>query len=285
MNAIAHARDVDLARAAELARAGDHDAAQRILEGLGRAPATLDLLARVHAQRGDLAAARAAWAEVLSGDPAHVSALAGTRLIDDITAGRRRAHPVPVALIGGSAALVAVALAAVLLPASSPDGEPPAAQEPATQSPAIRSSVPAATQPVAATPDPELLASLAAPEVRLTPAGTGVRVVFARGMFGPDSTALSQEGREQLQRWGRLLRGKRVRVTVFGHGVVVPGGPVTGGSATAVARAAAAVEVLAAAGEQPPAVFVLRSAEQSDAPHTGADPAPNRTVTLRVDPW
>ncbi|ANZ41584.1 hypothetical protein BBK82_42185 [Lentzea guizhouensis] len=61
MTAAAHARDLDRARAADLARAGRHDDARLILEDLGRDPATLDLLARVHAQRGDLAAAEAAW--------------------------------------------------------------------------------------------------------------------------------------------------------------------------------------------------------------------------------
>ncbi|WP_281248815.1 hypothetical protein [Lentzea fradiae] len=42
--------------------------------------------------------------------------------------------------------------------------------------------------------------------------------------------------------------------------------------------------MLAEAGEQPPAAFVLRSAEQADLPHASADPALNRTVTLRVEP-
>ncbi len=278
MNAVSHARDVDRARAADLARAGDHAAAKLILDGLGRDPATLDLLARVHAQRGDLAEAEAVWAEVLSADPAHASALAGTRLISDITRGRRRAQPVPIAFIGGSLALVTVALAAVLLPITSAHDEQP---------PDARTSTPAATQPVAVTPDtadPALMASLATPDVRVEPIGTGVRVVFLQGMFLPDSTMLSPQGRQQLERWGQVLRGKEVRVTVLGHGLAVPGGPATGGSATAVARAAAAVEVLAVAGDQPPTAFVLRSAEQSSAPHAGADPALNRTVTLQVDP-
>lgn len=275
MTAFSHARDVDRARAADLARAGDHAAAKRILEDLGRDPATLDLLARVHAQAGDLAAAQAVWAEVLSADPAHASALAGTRLISDITSGRRRAHPVPVAAIGGSLAVVAIALTAALLPASSPPVEQPATAQ--------STPPPAATQAVAVTPDPALMASLAGPDVRLEPAGAGVRVVFLQGMFLPDSTSLSAEGRRQLERWGQLLRGKKVRVTVSGHGVPVPGTPATGGSATAVARAAAAVEVLAAAGEQPATAFVLRSAEQSDAPHAGGDPALNRTVSLQVE--
>ncbi|WP_434446647.1 hypothetical protein [Lentzea sp. E54] len=279
MTAVSHARDFDRARAADLARAGDHEAARLILEDLGHDPSTLDLLARVHAQRGDLAAASAAWDEVLAVDPAHASALAGTRLIAAITEGRRRARPLPLAAAGGALAVVTVAVAAVLLSTSAPpDPQPTAAPlptPPATQQ---------ATRQAVVTPDPALMASLAGPDVRLEPAGTGVRVVFRHGMFLPDSTSLTAEGRRQLEQWGHLLRGKEVRVTVAGHGVTVPGGPVAGGSATAVARAAAAVEVLATAGEQPPTAFVLRSAEQSDAPHADADPALNRTVTLQVDP-
>ncbi|MFD5827532.1 tetratricopeptide repeat protein [Lentzea sp. NPDC060358] len=273
MNVLAHARDLDRARAADLARAGQHEAARRILEGLGRDPSTLDLLARVHAQRGDLAAAGAAWDEVLSQDPAHASALAGTRLIAGIAAGRRRARPVPVELLGGSLAVVAIALGAVLV---LPHDEPsPAASPPA---PVVTSTPP--PPPVV----PALLAPLASPDVRVSAAGAGVHVVFLQGMFPPDGTSLSRSGREQLERWGRLLRGRAVRVTVVGHGVAVPGTPSTGGSTTAIARAAAAVEVLAAVGEQPPAAFVLRSAEQSDLPHAGGEAALNRTVTLQVHP-
>lgn len=278
MTAVSHARDFDRAQAADLARAGDHEAARLILEDLGRDPSTLDLLARVHAQRGDLAAASAAWDEVLAVDPAHASALAGTRLIAAITEGKRRARPVPLAAAGGALAVVTVAVAAVLLSTSAPPTRsplPPHPDSPATQQ---------ATRQAVVTPDPALMASLAGPDVRLEPAGTGVRVVFLHGMFLPDSTSLTAAGRRQLEQWGQLLRGKEVRVTVFGHGVTVPGGPVAGGSATAVARAAAAVEVLATAGEQPATAFVLRSAEQSDAPHADADPGLNRTVTLQVDP-
>ncbi|ANZ41585.1 hypothetical protein BBK82_42190 [Lentzea guizhouensis] len=124
---------------------------------------------------------------------------------------------------------------------------------------------------------------LASPDVRLEPSGTGVRVVFLRGMFLPDSTTLTPDGRRQLESWGQLLRGKDVRVTVLGHGVTTPDGPATGGSTTAVARAAAAAEVLADAAGKPLTAFALRSAEQSDVPHPGGDPALNRTVTLQVD--
>ncbi|SDK01001.1 hypothetical protein SAMN04488074_10420 [Lentzea albidocapillata subsp. violacea] len=274
----AQVRGFDLARAADLARAGEYDAAVRILDDLGRDPDTLDLLARIHAQRGDFAAAATAWSEVLAQEPANPSALAGTKLVTAITEGKRRARPLPLAA-AGSAAVVVAALAGVLVAQQTPAPPPQAAVAPAP-----------ATQPVAVTPDPRkaalrsLMTELAGAHVRLEQHDDGVHVVFQQGMFLPDSTELSPEGRGQLERWGSLLRGKEVQVTVFGHGVVVPGGPTTGGSATALARAAAAIEVLGDVGEQPATAFAAQSADQAEAPHAGGDPALNRTVSVLVEP-
>lgn len=268
------AGELDRARAADLARAGSHAAAIELLEGLDDT-AALDLLARMHAQRGDLAAAHATWSQVLARDPDHPSALAGIKLIIRITEGGRRARPLPVAAVAGSLAVVAVAVAAVLI--SVPRNEE------------ITTAAPPVTEPVVetrTTPDPRqaLMAALAAPEVVVEPRADGLRIVFQQGMFSPDSTELSPAGKRQLEQWGRHLRGQKVRVTVYGHGVVIPGGPSTGGSTTAVERAAAAVEVLVNAGDLPATAFVVRSADQMDAPHVGADPAVNRTVSLLVTP-
>jgi hypothetical protein len=271
-------RALDLARAAELARSGDHAGAVRLLEELGQDHEALDLLARVHAQRGDLAAAHATWSRVLADDPAHPSALAGTKLIAEIKEGKRRARPLPVAVVAGSAAVVVAAAVATLI--SLPRNEEPPVAAPPTQV----TTQPVAETPAAPDPRPALMAALTNPDVALQPHADGVRVVFRQGMFLPDSTQLSRDGRRQLEQWGQLLRGKNVRVMVYGHGVVVPGSPATGGSATAVERAAAAVEMLASAGDLPATAFVVRSADQADAPHAGGDPALNRTVTLVVTP-
>ncbi|KOV87239.1 hypothetical protein [Nocardia sp. NRRL S-836] len=271
-------RAFDRARAAELARSGNHAGAVRLLEELGQEHDTLDLLARVHAQRGDLAAAHATWSRVLADDPAHPSALAGTRLITEITEGSRRARPLPVAVVAGAAAVVTAAALAALI--SLPRHEEP----PVAALPARVTTQPVAQTPTAPDPRPALVAELTNPDVVLQPHADGVRVVFRHGMFPPDSTELGREGRRQLEQWGRLLRGRNVRVTVYGHGVVVPGSPATGGSATAVERAAAAVEVLTSAGDLPATAFVVRSADQAEAPHVGADPSLNRTVTLVVTP-
>ncbi|NUT51474.1 MAG: flagellar motor protein MotB, partial [Saccharothrix sp.] len=58
-----------VAEAASLARRGRHERARELLDGLGGEtsddPVLLDLLARVHAQRGDLAAADRCWARAL----------------------------------------------------------------------------------------------------------------------------------------------------------------------------------------------------------------------------
>lgn len=266
-------RDLDRARAAELARSGDHEGALRVLAGLGRTDvSTLDLLARVHAQRGDFASAQAAWSAVLELEPGHRDAIAGITLVTEITEGKRRARPVPVVLVGGVVVVVAVAVLAVLTWPRQPE---PVALPP--------DPVPVTQSVAPAPPDPRsaLMAALAGPDVRLASVADGVQVVFPRGMFLPDSTSLSADGRQQLERWGQVLRGKNVRVTVLGHGLAVPGGPTSGGSATAVERAAAAVEVLSEASGLPATAFTVRSADQSEAPHTG-DPALNRTVSLVV---
>ncbi|MDQ3402537.1 MAG: hypothetical protein M3548_03970, partial [Actinomycetota bacterium] len=60
------AAELGLAEAADAARAGDYLAALRVLAQLDQDdPARLDLLARVHAQRGDLDAADETWARLL----------------------------------------------------------------------------------------------------------------------------------------------------------------------------------------------------------------------------
>jgi len=79
------------------------------------------------------------------------------------------------------------------------------------------------------------------------------------------------------------LRGKDVRVTVLGHGIAVDGGPQTGGSAIAVARAAAAAQALAQVSGLPLTSFLVTTADQSASPHPG-DQAKNRTVSLLVAP-
>jgi len=85
---------VALARAAELARAGRLDHAAQLVDrlvssaGMATSPSALALLARIHAQRGDLTAARACWRRALASQPDLPGGTAALRRLDLI-----EAHP------------------------------------------------------------------------------------------------------------------------------------------------------------------------------------------------
>lgn len=262
------AHEVRLAEAAELARGGDHAGALATLDLLpADHPGRLDLVARVHAQRGAFAEAEAAWREVLRLRPDDPAARRGCAVIGRITAGRRLRRPVPLTGVAAAAAVLGVAL-----------WWPPAEVAVHHGSPPHR---PVVVQPVPDDAQDVLTRTLATPDVVVERRAGGVSVMFGEGLFAPDSTEPTPRGRQVLERWAAVLAGRDVRVTVLGHAVVVPGGPANGGSLVALARASAAAEVLAAAGGVPLTAFTVGSADQSDQPHP-ADPARNRTVTLLV---
>ncbi|TCO44206.1 tetratricopeptide repeat protein [Actinocrispum wychmicini] len=274
------------AEAAELARAGDLDAAARVLSALPD-PASQDLLARVHAQRGDLATADTTWRQILAADPRNSSALAGTRLIADITAGKRRKHPFPAFAVGtGVAAAVVVAGAAALIALPGNDNTVANAQ-PSVVTPQVQTVTAAPSsesKPQNQAPSQSLVDELRTPGVRVAPNGNQISVVFDDGLFAPNGSQLTAVGRRRLTEWGRLLTGRNVKVTVLGHGLALGPGPATGGSAVAMDRAATAAQALADASGLPMTAFTAMSADQSAAPHLGTTPEKNRTVTLLVTP-
>jgi outer membrane protein OmpA-like peptidoglycan-associated protein len=285
----AFARELEQSQAAETARAGNYAEAVRLLERTGDDdPATLDLLARVHAQRGDLAAAETAWRRLLAVHPTDPSATAGVRLIADITSGRRRMRPVQVRTLS-VAAVVLVALAVgVLSTLDSRQNSPSATAGIVRHGPS--SSVRAS--PTVA-PDPPraqltgLMTALAGPDVRLELHSQDVEVDFDDGLFNANSSQLSVAGRQTVTRWSQLLRGEKVRVTVLGHTIAVDGGPQNGGSTMGIARASAAAETLATGSGLPPTAFTIVAADQTSAPYptTSADGrARDRTVSLLVTP-
>ncbi|HWD01195.1 MAG TPA: hypothetical protein VG674_01850 [Amycolatopsis sp.] len=282
-----------LAEAADLARHGDLEQAAALLErDATDDTARLDLLARVHAQAGDLDRADAAWARVLELEPESTAALAGRRVIARVRSGRLRRRPVGRRLAAAGAAVLVIAGAVavvVTLPWSA--GPEPVASAPV--SPALQSEVDQlhASQSQAAQAAAARTGRLAALAQRLATAGvhtavtdSAVTVTFDQGLFNPDATSPSPGGRAALTRWANVLKGQRVRVTVFGHGVALPGGPATGGSTIALARAASAARALADVSGLPLTNFAVSSADQSAAAHPGGDAAANRTVTLEVTP-
>ncbi|MEV0166551.1 hypothetical protein [Nonomuraea fuscirosea] len=281
------------------------------------AVAVLDLRARVHAQRGELAEADRCWAAVQELSPGDAAAAEGRRTIARITAGRRRMRPLvrPGRAVLAAAAVTAVVLAGgavVALGAAGRGAGAPASPVRAdalagrvaaleaaleTERTALgreraavereRAELAAAEERRAAATD-RLDAGLAAIAGRLSMPGVTVRrrsqdvyVRFDTGLF-PRSADVSPRGRALLRGLGRRISGMDVRITVVGHALPVPGGRTRGGSVVALGRALVAARHLAEGGGLPRTSFTLVSADQSDDPHR--QPPRNRTVTLRITP-
>ncbi|WUH98915.1 hypothetical protein OHR68_36295 [Spirillospora sp. NBC_00431] len=296
----------DRARAA--ARAGDLDAALRLLRDLDTAdaagPAALDLLARVHAQRGELKESDACWARVQerTDDPAAAeAAAAGRRTVAAIVEGRSPRHP---RLRPARIAAVAVPLSVVLagglafVAVDRDDGTstPDTAQAAAAQLRQRTQQAEALRQRLQAIQEREAKAAaqrgrvlddaqrrLTMPGVRLHRDGDGLRVVFTKGLFAPNAYELTSSKGRLLDRLGKRLERlprRDVAVTVVGHAVPDPNGRARGGSAIALTRAQMAAYRLAAASHRPLTAFTIVTADQRDGPHS--DDARNRTVTLLI---
>ncbi|TDV35434.1 hypothetical protein [Actinophytocola oryzae] len=295
-----------VSRAQSAARAGDLDKAAGLLTGLDPAAvteATLDLLARVHAQRGDLGEADECWARVQALTPDHPAAAAGRRVIREITEGRRRATPL---LHTGrlAAAMAALGvLAAGGLAWTAIDTTDPAApsvdlaarlraetrrsdnlEERVSTMESERRAQDTDTAEARSHLNDTLAAiadALAMPGVSVSVHDSDVRVLFEQGLFsrGTDITA---EGTALLGELGRRLATMDVLTTVVGHAAAVPGGRTTGGSTVALARAQLAANHLADSGGLPLTAFTLTSADQTQNPFP--DQARNRTVSFLITP-
>src|SRR3954453_3031991 len=92
-----------IGHAAELARSGDYTEAEQMLRELGGRdsadPVVLDLLARIHAQRGELFDADECWALALRLDAGFAPALAGRQRIAVLVTRRLRPRTGRVVLI------------------------------------------------------------------------------------------------------------------------------------------------------------------------------------------
>jgi type VI secretion system protein ImpK len=285
---------------------------------LVHSPTALDLLARLHAQRGDLDDADRYWsrAEALSDTADHPTAdngpAAGRRTIADIRAGRRRPRPLwrPARVAAVGTALLGVAVAGTIaagLGAAGADGPDPrlAAAEAAAASASAaaasaaadaaaadrrraaleseRTAAEAARSAAAARTDAaldDILRRVTVPGVVVERRPADVRLRFEVALF-TEGDRVTRRGAALLATLGGRLVGLPVTVTVVGHVVPVPGGRTSGGSALALSRAEVAARELARGG-LPWTAFTLVGADQSDPPFP--DPNRNRTVTLVVTP-
>jgi hypothetical protein len=293
-------------RAQSAARAGDLDRAAQLLDGLDAASvttATLDLRARLHAQRNELTEADRCWAEVQALAPDDPDAAAGRRAVQEIITGRRRARPlvqarrVAVAL----AALGVVSAGGLAWTAIGTDDRPADAVDLAEQmraeadradtleervttmeaQRAAQDAERAAAQTRLANSIAAVAEGLRLPGVLLEARATDVRVVFQQGLFSR-GTEITQDGVTLLTELGRRLATMDVHTTVVGHAVAVPGGRTNGGSMVALGRAQLSAGYLAAGGSLPLTEITLASADQTQGPFP--DPARNRTVTLVITP-
>ncbi|WP_329171762.1 OmpA family protein [Streptomyces sp. NBC_01477] len=300
-----------LAAAARAARGGRYAEARRLLDGLGGGgaddPAVLDLLARIHAQCGEFAAADACWARVQDADPrpaAATAAGAGRRRIAALQAGRGRSSAGRrVAAAALVAAAAGAAVAGTLLPRTTADpatGADLAAVRAGQAALAGRldalgtrvdtglgdlaSASPAAPSP-SALPGPDL----GGPGRTVSRQGDALVVVFGEGLFGRDDR-LTAAGADALDGLARRLRQAGVTgpLVVTGHTDDRPlprTAAVTDRVTLGFARAQAAAERLSAAGGIPPGAIGIRSTGTLHPPFpddSAADRARNNTVTVLV---
>ncbi|MET7751981.1 hypothetical protein [Micromonospora sp. NPDC005367] len=304
MSAPAIDTDLAVSRAAAAARRGELDAAAEVLTALeSDDPAVFDLLARIRAQQGRWRDADEYWARVQAGDPDHVGAAEGRRVLAGVLAGKRPPRPVAqparVAVVGGVLAVAAVAGGAVAVAEDGPprpvstapaaatpsqfdtgDGERQRAEELARRLAQVEAERSVAAERLTARLN-VINRQLAMPSVVVKPQAGAVGVYFREGLFIED-TRLTAHGAALLEKVGRRLDDVDASITVVGHSVPVPGGRTSGGSGTALSRAEVAARKLSEASGLPLTAFAIRSAEQSERPFERE--SRNRTVSLVLTP-
>ncbi|QOV34007.1 hypothetical protein IM697_28020 [Streptomyces ferrugineus] len=290
-----------VSRARTAARSGDLDGALRLLHEAGDPvaaahPDVLDLLARVHAQRGEPARAAEYWRRVQERQPQDPAASAGLARIDLL--GRRgpRAalarHRTRTALVAAICAVAAITAGTVALTDGAGERPAPPGLSPADRAEQLAERLDAerraeqarerdratARRTQAAT---ALADVLRAPGVDPVVQEGSVEVAFTDGLFS-EGAELTPTGAERLAVLGERLAGRTADVEIYGQTATVPGAPTSGGSVLSLWRALIAARELSAASGKPLTAFTTASADQRDAPY--ASVARNRTVTVVITP-
>jgi flagellar motor protein MotB len=299
-------RAAGLAKAAQLARQGRYAEAHGVLGELGGRDSTdpelLDLLARVHAQQGELAAADECWARAQQFGADESGPREGRRLIAQIHARRYRRRTGRV--VGG------VALAVVLLAGAGVAGavvaRPGQSTDPAlfrelretkaADGDLTRQVGELRTQLDQVTMRPErtlqdIRAELAGSGLILRSESGTLVVTFPVGLF-PSGAVWSAEGQRVLADLGSHLSrfGGDVSFTVIGHTDDIPVAPnsrYTDNADLGFARARVAAQELSAHSGLPLTKFAVTSSGATDPPfpNSAAESRKrNRTVILWVRP-
>lgn len=295
------------ADAARLARAGYYDSARRALDEFAGPDSTevdvLDLLARVHAQQGDLVAADKAWAHVERLDPDHTGARAGRRRIRETwSAGRSRlGHRAGAALAALLLAGGGVAAGWSLAPRPV-SAEPPRNGEVLAELAGLHGQVTDLREEIgdlradgahAAESLRSIRAALDDPRWTVRSDGGALAVTFREAVFLAGGAEMSDDGRAALadvgDRLGRAGVPSDLDVTVVGHTsdtAPVQGGPYADNAAVGLARALAAAEVVAGGAALPLSAVDVATSGDVAPPFPNTDEAGrtrNQTVTLTIE--
>lgn len=287
-------RELALARATDLARAGRYDDAGTLLAD-DPSPAALDLLARMHAQRGRLAEADECWARAgAAGGSGYERERQRVAALQQRRMGTSRL----LRRIGLALLALAVLAAALLLwfrPAGGGTGELAdlRAQQDgiSRQLETLESRL--AAPPAAPSEEPDLggLAAELPPSLQVREAGAELLITLPVAPFD-SGIGLTPEGEATLGELGGRLAGRaeEVSVRVVGHTDDIPprlGGPFADNAELGLARALAAARQLSVTSGIPLDGFAVASAGDAAAPFPNTDDASrarNRTVTIEVGP-
>jgi flagellar motor protein MotB len=292
--------ELAVARAAELARSGDHAGALAALTATPGPPTVgrLDLTARIHAQLGAYDTADSTWhrAAQLGGEGAFQAErdrVAAERSRRSRRGSGGRLWPPLTALLA-----VALAVTLTVLVVRSPAGQDEAtalADIRAQQADIVRSlgelEANQQVRPPSAREDLiPVQADLSSPpglDVRALPGK--LVVAFPDSPFGGAGAQLSPGGDAALGELGRRLAPHtgRIAVRVVGHTDEVlprPGGRFADNESLALARALAAARRLADAIGRPLESIAVAAAGADRAPFPNASAQANRTITIEIVP-
>jgi flagellar motor protein MotB len=286
--------ELAVARAAELARSGDHAGALAALAAAPGPPSVgrLDLTARIHAQLGAYDTADSAWQRAARLGEEGAFRAERDRVAAERSRRRRGSGGPPLAALFAVALAVTLTVLVVRSPASR-DEATALADIRAQQADIVRSlgelEANQQVRPPSAWEDlipvQADLSRQPALDVRAEPGK--LVVAFPDSPFGGAGAQLSPEGDAALDELGRRLAPHtgRIAVRVVGHTDEVlprPGGPFADNESLALARALAAARRLADATGQPLESIAVAAAGADRAPFPNTSARANRTITIEM---
>ena len=282
-----------LACAADLARAGRYQDAERLLAAIPEQflpSQSLDLRARIAGQQRRHEEARAYWGQALLQDPTNAELQAVARAIE------RWCSPnlwtrMSLAVLGTPFRRVATAamlLGAVLCALWSVDHVAPTLRPRAVSSPPVMTSATSIAPRESSVVRDARLDQLQVPGSAIRKLAAGVEVVFVHGLFS-DGLTLTQSGREALTKLAGQLRpyGQALHVEIEGRAdsmPVRPGGRFPTNSQLALARAEYVAVFLHSAGSIPLSRAALSASSEVDGSLSTPEKfsLAERTVVLRL---